>query len=356
MAVLRKTQKKRTVKRGAAPRPSPQQSMLELACGYWLSQLVFVAAKLGVADELKRGPATADALAKRLGVHAPSLFRVLRALASRGVFAETAPGRFKLTPLAATLCSDAPASLRDFVAMIAEGYNWSAWGELLPGVRTGERPFDRAHGMPTFEWLMRHPEDERIFSAAIASISGTENAAVARAYDFRGVGTLVDVGGAHGHLLATILARHRHLRGILFDQPQVVEAAARSGYFAAPHVAERCEVQGGSFFDAVPPGADAYIMKYIVHDWDDERSVHILRNCRAAMAPGGRVLLVEHVIEPGNRPDFGKLLDINMLVVAPGGQERTRDEFGALLARAGLRLRRIVPTASRMKVIEAVAA
>jgi O-methyltransferase domain len=183
-----------------------------------------------------------------------------------------------------------------------------------------------------------------------------ENVAVARAYDFRGLRTLVDVGGAHGHLLATILGRHRHLRGILFDQPQVVEAAARSSYFTARDLAARCEVQGGSFFDGVPVGADAYMMKYIIHDWDDERCLRILRNCREAMAPGGRVLLVEHVVEPGNRPDFGKLLDINMLVVAPGGKERTRREFGTLLAGAGLRLRRIVPTASRVKVLEAVAA
>ena len=351
----RRTPKKKTVTR-ATPRPSPQQAMLELVCGYWLSQLVFVAAKLGVADELRNGPATAEALAKRVGAHAPSLFRVLRALASRGVFAETANGRFKLTPLAATLCSDAPASQRDFVAMIVEGYNWSAWGELLHGVRTGERPFDQAHGMPGFEWLKQHPEDERTFAAAMASISRMENAAVARAYDFRGLRTLVDVGGAHGHLLATVLGRHRHLRGILFDQPQVVEAAARSSYFTARDLAARCEVQGGSFFDGVPVGADAYMMKYVIHDWDDERCLRILRNCREAMAPGGRVLLVEHVIEPGNRPDFGKLLDINMLVVAPGGKERTRGEFGALLGGSGLRLRRIVPTASRVKVLEAVAA
>src|SRR5262249_29245463 len=161
------------------------------------------------------------------------------------------------------------------------------------------------------------------------------------------------VGGAHGHLLAAILRRHRRLRGILFDQPQVIEAAARSDYFAAGDLAARCEVRGGSFFDAVPAGADAYLMKYIIPHWADERSSCILRNCREAMAPGGRVLLVEHVVQPGNQPDFGKLLDINMLVVAPGGRERTREEFRALLAGAELRLSRIVPTASRVNILEA---
>jgi hypothetical protein len=330
--------------------------MLQLVSGYWLSQLVFVAAKLGVADELRGGPATAKALATRVGVHAPSLYRVLRALASCGVFAETTGGRFKLTPLAATLRSDAPGSLRDFAEMMVEGYNWQAWGDLLHGVRTGEQPFDHVHGVPTFEWFAQHPEDERIFAAAMASLSGTENDAVARTYPFGALRTLVDVGGAHGHLLATILRRHRQLRGILFDQPQVVEAAARSGYLAARDLAGRCQVRGGSFFDTVPAGADAYLMKYVIHDWDDERALRILHNCREAMAAGGRVLLVEHVIQPGNRPDFGKLLDINMLVVAPGGRERTREEFRSLLGRARLRLRRIVPTESRVQILEAVAA
>jgi len=327
--------------------------MLELITAYWLSQLVFVAAKLGVADALANGPLGVDALATRVGAHAPSLRRVLRALASRGVFAETADGRFKLTPLATTLRSGVPGSLHNFALMMVEGYNWQAWGELLHGVRSGERPFDRAHGAPVFAWLEQHPEDERIFAASMASISGTENAAVARAYDFGTLRTLVDVGGSHGHLLGTILRRHRRLRGILFDQPQVVEAAARSDFLTASDIAARCEVRGGSFFEGVPTGADGYLMKYIIHDWDDERSLRILRNCREAMAPDGRVLVVEHVVESGNGQDWAKLLDINMLV-SPGGQERTRPQFRDLFARAGLRLRRVVPTAAPVSVLEAV--
>jgi len=190
--------------------------------------------------------------------------------------------------------------------------------------------------------------------ASMASISSTENAAVARAYPFGRFRRLVDVGGAHGHLLATILARHKKLRGVLYDQPQVVAGAAASGFVTAPAVRDRCEVVGGSFFESVPEGADAYVMKYIIHDWDDEKAMRILRHCRDAMASGGRVLIVDHVIPPGNGADWGKLLDINMLVI-PGGMERTREEFRDLLDRAGLKLARIVPTRCPLSVVEAVA-
>jgi hypothetical protein len=189
----------------------------------------------------------------------------------------------------------------------------------------------------------------------MASISGTENAAIARAYPFGQFAQLVDVGGAHGHLLATILRRHRTVEGILYDQPQVVTAASASGFIAAADVRRRCRTVGGDFFASAPAGADGYIMKYIIHDWDDDKSLRILRNCRAAMAPGGRVLVVDHVIPPGNGANWGKLLDINMMV-SPGGQERTREEFRDLFARAGLRLARIVPTASPLSILEGAAA
>jgi hypothetical protein len=328
--------------------------MLGLISGYWVSQLLFVAASLGIADLLAaHGPSTPEQLAKRTGAHAPALARVLRALASVGVFAEGEGGRFRLTPLAQTLRSDRPGSLRDFARMMVDDYNWAPWGRLLEGVKSGGTPFDEHFAMPVFAYLRQNPEKERVFSASMASISGTENEAVARAYPFGEIGRLVDVGGAHGHLLATILRRHRRVRGVLFDQPQVVAAARQTGFLAAPALRKRSDVQGGSFFDAVPQGADAYLMKYVLHDWDDGKCVKILANCRDAMAPRGRVLVVEHVIPPGNAADWGKLLDINMLVLT-GGQERTRAQFRDLLARAGLRLKRVVPTASPLSVIEAV--
>jgi len=337
-------------------RPAAQEQMLGLISGYWISQLVFVVAKLGVADVLaKRGPSTPEVIAKRVGAHAPFLGRALRALASVGVFAEGAAGRFRLTPLAQTLRSDRPGSLRSFALMMVDDYNWQAWGELAHGVGTGGSAFEKTHGMPIFAYLQQHPDEERIFAASMASISGTENAAVAGAYPFGEIEHLVDVGGAHGHLLGTILARHRKLRGVLYDQPQVVAGASKSGFLKAPAVRKRCTVVGGSFFESVPAGADGYIMKYIIHDWDDAKSVAILSKCRAAMAPDGRVLVVDHVIPPGNAANWGKVLDINMMVLT-GGQERTREQFRDLFARAGLRLKRVVPTACPLSILEAVRA
>jgi hypothetical protein len=327
--------------------------MLNHITGYWVSQMVFVVAKLGVADVLAKGPKTPAAIAEQVGAHAPSLRRVLRTLASIGVFAETPNGRFRLTPLAAMLRSGVPGSLRDFALMIVDDYNWAGWGALLHGVTTGEVAFDHVHGVRFFDYLATHPAKEKAFAASMASISGAENDAIARAFAFGRFGRLVDVGGAHGHLLATILRRHRKLRGVLYDQPQVVAGAPASGLLAG--LEDRVEVIGGDFFASVPAGADAYMVKYIIHDWDDERCVRILGLCREAMAPGGRVLVIENVIEPGNRPGWSKLLDINMLALLTG-KERTKAEFRDLFARAGLRLRRVVPTASPMSVLEARAA
>jgi hypothetical protein len=237
--------------------------------------------------------------------------------------------------------------------MIIDDYNWRAWGALLHGVETGEVAFQHLYGQPFFDFLVANPDKERTFAASMASISGAENDAIARAYDFGRFDRLVDVGGAHGHLLATILRRHRKLRGVLYDQPQVVGGAAARGFFQG--IESRIETEGGDFFDSVPTGADGYMMKYIIHDWDDERCVRILGLCREAMAPGGRVLVVENVIEPGNRPSWGKLLDVNMLTLLTG-KERTKAEFRELLARAGLQLRRVVPTASPISIVEATAA
>ena len=336
-------------------RPGPEQHVLGLISGYWLSQCVRVAARLGVADAVARRPLTPEALAHQLGAHAPALRRVLRALASTGVFAEDARGRFRLTPAAKVLQRDAPGSLRDFACMMVDDYNWQAWAALDRAVVNGALPFDQVHGEPIFDYLAKHPEDEALFAASMASISGAENAAIARAYPFGKLHTLVDVGGAHGHLLATILRRHRKLRGILYDQPQVVAAAASSGFLSAPDLAGRHELVGGSFFDRVPAGADAYLMKYILHDWDDAKCLGILGHCRDAMTADGRVLVVDHVIPQGNSADWAKLLDI-MMMVGPGGQERTREEFRALFARVGLRLARVIPTKSPLSILEAVRA
>jgi SAM-dependent methyltransferase len=325
--------------------------MLPLLTGHWIAQMLFAVTQLGVPDAMGTRSLAPEAIAARVGAEAAYLRRVLRALASCGVFLEDARGRFKLTPLGRTLRSG-PGSLRDFALMIVAPYNWQSWQALPEAIRRGETAFPLQHGGPIFEHLRANPEDDRQFSAAMAAISGTENEAVARAYPWKRHRRVVDVGGAHGHLLAAILRRNRKLSGVLYDQPQVVAAAEASGFVSTPGIRERCELVGGSFFDGVPVGADAYLMKYIIHDWDDAKSARILGHCREAMAPDGRVLVVDRVIAQGNGPDWSKWLDINMLV-GPGGQERTLAEFDALFASSGLRLTRVHPTQGPLSVLEA---
>lgn len=336
----------------AAPPPA---AMLDLITGYWISQLVYVAARLGLADLLARGSKTPTELARRTNARPDALRRVLRALAGAGVVREVARGRYTLTPLGDTLRTEHPASMRNFAMMAIEGYNWEAWGRLIDGVCTRRVPFESVHGQKVFEYYAAHPRDARVFGESMASISGLENAAVAAAYDFSKVRTLVDVGGSHGHLLAAILRVNPRLQGVLFDQRSVVKEARKKRFVTAPDVAPRVALEAGSFFERVPAGADAYLMKYILHDWPDAQCVRILANCRKAMAPRGRVLVVDTVIPTGNRPHWGKMLDINMLVIT-GGRERTRDEFRALFEAAGLRLARVIPTTSPLSVIEGVAA
>lgn len=331
----------------------PSAVMLNLSIGYWVARLIYVAAKLRLADFLKGGPRTPEDLAAAAGVQAPALYRILRALASLGVFAEIKGRRFKLTPLAATLQTGVPGSLHGFAVMINEKYIWDAWVELLHGVKTGEIPFVKAHGVPPFEYLEKHPEDLQIFGESMTSLSRTENPAIAAAYRFSSFRTLVDVGGGYGSLLATILKANPKLKGVLFDQPSVIARARTDQHLTAKGIAERCAFESGSFFEAVPKG-DAYIMKYILHDWNDEECVKILANCRAAMNKNGKVLVVDTVIRPGNDPGWGKLLDINMLII--GGRERTKQEFAEMFAKAGLKLIRVLPTKSPLSIVEGVRA
>ncbi len=332
----------------------PPAVMLNLSIGHWVARLVHVAAKLRLADLLKGGPRTAEDLAAATGVQAAALYRVLRALASVGVFAETTGRRFKLTPIAATLQTGVPASMHGWALMINEKYTWDAWEELLYGVKTGEIPFLKAHGVPPFEYLEKHPEDLEVFGESMTSLSRTENPTIAAAYKFSGVRTLVDVGGGHGSLLAEILKANSKLKGVLFDQPSVIARAKKDQHVTAKGIAERCTLESGSFFEAVPKGGDAYIMKYILHDWNDEQCVKILANCSAVMNEKGRVLVVDNVIHPGNDPSWGKLIDIQMLII--GGRERTKKEFAAMFAQAGLKLTRVVPTKCPLSIVEGVRA
>jgi ubiquinone/menaquinone biosynthesis C-methylase UbiE len=322
-----------------------------LITSYWRTQAIYVAAKLGVADHIAAGLETVDKLAAATGTHAPSLYRLLRALASNGIFAEQPDRSFKLTPMAECLRSDHPSSLRSLATMLGEEL-YVCYGRLIDGIRTGEIVFDKIFGAPIFEYLAKHPEQARTFDEAMVGVHGAETAAMLSAYDFSGFGTLADVGGGNGSLLSAVLAKYPKLKGMLVDRPDVISRARER--LSAAGVENRCQLVGGDFFKAIPPGADAYLMRHIIHDWDDAKSTLILKNIRQVLPPHGRVLLVEGIVEPGNAPSFVKSLDLTMLIM-PGGKERTAAEYEELFKAAGLRLARIVPTPSDISVIEAVA-
>jgi hypothetical protein len=333
---------------GTGPSPLPA-TLLQMMTGYWVSQALHVAAKLGIADLLADGPVDCEDLAAATDTHAPSLQRVLRALASVGVFTEVSPGSFALTPLAELLRSETPGSMRALAIMYAEE-QYRAWGELLHSVRTGEMAFDHQFGMSYFEYLAQHPEADRVFNEAMTGWTHQLVGAVVDAYDFSPFKTVVDVGGGYGALLAAILRSNPSTRGILFEQPHVVASAEEQ--LAAAEVADRCTLVGGDFFAAVPSGGDAYVLSQILHDWDDERCVAILGQCRQAMPDHGKLLVVELVLPEGDEPFLGKWLDLHMLVLL-GGRERTAAEYDALFRAAGFRLTRVVPTPPGPSVVEA---
>jgi hypothetical protein len=328
--------------------PTPQDEMAGMITGYWTSQMVHVAAKLGLADHLAGGPRTADELASATGTHARSLFRLLRALASVGIFSEADDGRFTQTVLSEALRKDVLGSQWAMAVMMGDEH-YHAWGDLLESIRTGQTAFDRLYGMPVFEYLGEHPEQAEVFDAAMTAIHGRETQAMLDAYDLSGVGVLADVGGGNGSNLIGILGRYPEMMGILFDLPHVVERAAANLERAG--LSGRCEVVGGDFFGQIPVEADAYFLRHIIHDWDDEKAGLILRNIRTSMPKGSRLLVVEHVLPPGNGPSFGKLLDLNMLLL-PGGVERTAEEFRLLYEGSGFRLTRIVPAQGDLSVVE----
>jgi hypothetical protein len=323
-----------------------------MATAYWVSRAVYVAAQLGIADLLKDEPQDAEALAAATGTYAPALGRVLRSLASVGLFRTDAQGRFSLTPLGATLQSDAPGAARSTVLALSGGFFWASWSEVLHSVRTGQTGIQKALGVSEYDYLDNHPEDASHFNAAMIGYHGEEASAIVDAYDFSGSGTVIDVGGGSGNLLATILAANPSVRGVLFERPQVVPEAERN--LKAAGVANRCELVAGDFLETVTAGGDVYIVSHCIHNWDEQSCVRILANCRQAMLPHGRLLIVEAVVRAGDAPDPAKLLDLAMLVV-PGGEERSEDEYRTLLDRSGLRLTRVIPTRTPSgSIIEAV--
>ncbi len=315
--------------------------------GAWITQGIAVAAELGIADLLTAGPRSVHELAAVTHTRPEALYRILRALASMGIFAQESDGRFSLTPLAELLRTDGPNSQRAYAMMMGAEFD-AAWGELLHSAQTGEPGFQKRFGMPFFQYMLKHPERHGAYDVAMTIVHGRETEPMLDAYDFTNCRTVVDVGGGKALLLAALLRRYPDVQGILFDLPAVAERTSatvlRSG------IQNRCRLVGGDFFEAVPRGADAYLLRHIVHDWEDAEAVRILRNCREAMSPDGKVLVVEMVIPPGNAPAFGKWLDLMMLLV--GGKERTQEEYAALFAAAGLRLSRVIPTAAEVSVLE----
>jgi hypothetical protein len=334
------------VPRAAPPLP-PRRVLAQMLVGNQVQQAIHVAVRLGIADLLKEGPKGSGELAVATGSHPGSLYRLLRVLASFGIFAEDERGRFDLTPLAALLQRDAPESMHA-LALWSGGVSYQAFGGLEHSVRTGEPVFEEIFGTGFFDYLARNPETGAQFDDLMtwntAPVAGT-----LAQYDLSGVGTIVDVGGGRGVMLAAILRAHPGMRGVLIDHPRVLESAGRT--LEAAGVADRCETAGADILRDVPPEGDAYLLKSIIHGLDDGEATRLLARCREAARPGGRLLLVELVMGPGNEPGPAKLMDL-LMMVGCHGRERYEEEYRALLAAAGFRFSRTTATRFGYSVIE----
>jgi len=330
---------------------SPTQAVLQVIAGYWTARCVYVAAKLGLADLVKDSPKSAAELAVLTGMHAPSLYRVLRALASTGWLHEDSDGRFGPTPLTVGIQTGAPGSLRALATTELGEEHYPAWGNVLFSVRTGGLAFDEVFGMPNWQYWAGHDEHAQIFNKAMSEMTAIIEPAVLRICDFSGFKTIVDVGGGRGTLISSILRAYPDARGIVLDLPHVIEQGKQ--LITGQGLDDRCQMIPGDFFKEVPGGGDAYVLKWVIHDWDDERSIAILRNCHRAMAPGGRLFLVEAPIPPRNEPSLHKLMDINMLVMT-GGRERTEAEYRSLFDASGFDLTRVTVTPMELAVLEGV--
>ncbi len=312
---------------------------------------VYAAAKLGIPDQLQEQERSSDEIAQATGMHPAALYRLMRTLASAGIVTELPQHRFALTTLGRTLRSDVPGSLRAWVVFTGETFYLQAWQEILYSIETGKPAWDKVHGMTIFDYFREHSDAALIFDEAMTGLSHGRAQAVASAFDFSRFHTLVDVGGGHGMLLTTILKAYSQLHGILFDQPQVVKGAR--SIIESEGLGPRCKIVAGDFFQTVPPGGDVYVLKSVIHDWDDEHSVVILKNCREAMTKEARLLLVETVVPSTGEPHYAKFNDLEALVVL-GSQERTQEEYAALLEQTQFEPFRVVPTNGPLSIVEAV--
>lgn len=320
-----------------------EAQLMGLLMGNYTLQMLATAVRMGIFDLLSDEPTQAQAVAESAGTLADPTYRLMRALTVVGALVESPERAFTLGPLGKLLRSDAPCSFAPLTLNNAAPWGAEVSWTLLHSMKTGESGFRGRYGKSLFEWLSEHPEDERLFSESMSTFSGVEIGSILSSYDFSQHARVVDVGGAHGKLLDALLEAHPHLTGTLFDTPSVIERAATLGH--SQEMARRRALVGGDFFASVPAGADLYILKHILHDWDDERARRILASVAAAMPRGKRLLIAEQGIAPPGVPSPGKLLDVVMLSLLEGGRERTADEFASLLAQAGLKLEQVVPTA-----------
>jgi hypothetical protein len=324
---------------------------MQMSLGYTVPFLLRTAAQLCLADHLADGARTAEQLATATHTHAPSLYRLLRTLASVGLFSEDAAHRFSLTPLAQPLRSNVPGSVRTSILSITGELFIIPWSKLLYSVQTGRSAFDEHFGVPFFDHLTSNPEEAAMFSDLLIGLNRADPPAVAAAYDFSSFSHIADIGGGTGHLLATVLASHSGPRGTLVDLPH--SQAGAEALIASRGMTDRIVFTAGSFFEAVPAGCDLYMLSHIIHDWSEAQCLTILGNCHRAMSRTSRLLIIEMVLSEGNAFHPGKMLDMTMLATTPG-QERTEPEYRALLAKAGFTLTRVIPTDAAVSVVEAV--
>ena len=333
---------------GVGRPPQAALDLRRLLAGFQVTQAIHVAAVLGVADHMSATARPAGEIAAAVGADADCLYRLLRALAALGVLVEHEGRRFALAAMGECLRTGSPHSVRPFAIYVAQQNQWDAWGHLLHSVRTGENAFRALHGVDCWEYRAARPEQNAIFNAAMTGSSRWVERAIVDAYDFGRCTRVADIAGGEGSLLAALLRAHPGLRGVLFDQPHVIASAGR--LLAAAGVADRCEAIGGDMMVGVPPGCDTYVMKYVLHDWDDAHCLRILRACRAAMTPAARLIVIDRLLGPPNQEPIVALADLHMLV-GPGGRERAGDEFAALFEAAGLRLAEVRPTGSPVSLL-----
>ena len=336
--------------RGDDINSSPQAALElhRLLNGFQITQAIHVGALLGVADQIAADPVPVAEIAAAVGAHPGALYRLLRALAALGIFREHDDRCFSMTAMGDCLRTESPHPVRPHAIFVGQKNQWDAWGHLLHSVRTGENAFRAVHGMSNWEYRARHPEQNDIFNAAMTGNSRRVEQAIVEAYDFGRFARVADIGGGQGSLLAALLRANANLRGVLFDRPHVVATAA--SVLAAAGVSDRGETIGGDMFVSVPGGCDAYVMKYIIHDWDDAYCRRILKACRAVMTRGTRLIVIDRLLGPPNEDPAVKLADLNMLV-GPGGQERTLEDFAALFDAEGLRIAEVRPTNSPVSLL-----